>query len=785
MITSVLVANRGEIARRVFRTCRALGLGCVAVYSDADAAAPHVHEADAAVRLPGNSPAETYLRGSLIIEAALRAGADAIHPGYGFLSENADFAREVIAAGLTWIGPSPEAIDQMGSKIAAKELMAAAGVPVLSEVDNVTAADLPVLIKASAGGGGRGMRIVRALDDLPGELEAARSEAVSAFGDPTVFCEPYLETGRHIEVQIMADQHGEIWPVGERECSIQRRHQKVIEEAPSPLVERTPGMRARLFAAARAAASAISYTGAGTVEFLADEQGRFYFLEMNTRLQVEHPVTECTTGADLVRLQILIAQGAHLRTIAPPTAAFPAPGIGQGDPLDSTLPQGSDSSGSRAAQSRTGVSAAASASAIAAEGAPNSTLPQGADSSESDAARSQTDLSTTASAPGIRQGDPLGSTLPQGSDSSGQLASDASGASSSTTTIPQGEPLISMLPQGSDNFGLSPVRGHAIEVRLYAEDPAQDWRPQSGVVHRLAVPGVTSEFTVPGEPGLRLDSGVQDGSAVSVFYDPMLAKVISFAPTRDEAALGLAGALARAEIHGLTTNRDLLVRVLRHPEFLAGNTDTAFLDRHGLAVLAEPLADKDAEAVSALAAALADAAARRSMDVPSGWRNVPSQPQRKVYSTASGDVEVTYRHTRAGLVADGYSDLRLLSAEPDAVVLELAGVRRAFRVSVYPDVVCVDSPLGPVTLTPVPRFTDPSSQAAPGSLLAPMPGTVVRVAVSAGDQVEQGQPLLWLEAMKMEHKITAPAAGTLSSLPVAAGQQVDLGAVLAVVTPLE
>lgn len=748
MITSVLVANRGEIARRVFRTCRALGIGCVAVYSDADAAAPHVHEADAAVRLPGNSPAETYLRGSLIIEAALRAGADAIHPGYGFLSENADFAREVIAAGLTWIGPSPEAIDQMGSKIAAKELMAAAGVPVLSEVDNVTADDLPVLIKASAGGGGRGMRIVRALDDLPGELEAARSEAASAFGDPTVFCEPYLETGRHIEVQIMADQHGEIWPVGERECSIQRRHQKVIEEAPSPLVERTPGMRARLFAAARAAASAISYTGAGTVEFLADEQGRFYFLEMNTRLQVEHPVTECTTGVDLVRLQILVAQGAHLRTIAPSTAAFPAPGIRQGDPLDSTLPQGSDSSGSRAAQSRTGVSAAASASAIAAGGPPNSTLPQG-------------------------------------SDSSGQLAPDASGASSSATTIPQGEPLISTLPQGSDNFGLSPVRGHAIEVRLYAEDPAQDWRPQSGVVHRLAVPGVTSEFTVPGEPGLRLDSGVQDGSTVSVFYDPMLAKVISFAPTRDEAALGLAGALARAEIHGLTTNRDLLVRVLRHPEFLAGNTDTAFLDRHGLAVLAEPLADKDAEAVSALAAALADAAARRSMDVPSGWRNVPSQPQRKMYSTSSGDLEVTYRHTRAGLVADGYPDVRLLSAEPDAVVLELAGVRRAFRVSVYPGVVCVDSPLGPVTLTPVPRFTDPSSQAAPGSLLAPMPGTVVRVAVSAGDQVEQGQPLLWLEAMKMEHKITAPAAGTLSSLPVAAGQQVDLGAVLAVVTPLE
>ncbi|WP_237774344.1 acetyl/propionyl/methylcrotonyl-CoA carboxylase subunit alpha [Actinosynnema sp. ALI-1.44] len=690
MITSVLVANRGEIARRVFRSCRALGIGCVAVYSDADAESPHVTEADAAVRLPGNSPAETYLRTSLIIDAARRAGADAIHPGYGFLSENADFARAVIEAGLTWIGPPPAAIDRMGSKIAAKQLMAAAGVPTLSEVDEVTDADLPVLIKASAGGGGRGMRIVRALPDLADELAAARSEAQSAFGDPTVFCEPYLETGRHIEVQIMADEHGTVWAVGERECSIQRRHQKVIEEAPSPLVERTPGMREKLFEAARAAAAAIDYTGAGTVEFLADNQGRFYFLEMNTRLQVEHPVTECTTGLDLVRLQILVAQGAHLPAVAPHTAGLPA-----------------------------------------------------------------------------QQG-----TAPR--------------TASTASPIPQGEPLNSTLPQGSDNSGPPVARGHAIEVRLYAEDPAQDWRPQSGVVHRLAVPGVGTEFAVPaGGAGLRLDSGVRDGSVVSVFYDPMLAKVISFAPTRDEAALGLAGALARAEIHGLTTNRDLLVRVLRHPEFLAGDIDTAFLDRHGLAVLAGPLADKDAAAVSALAAALADAAARRALDVPSGWRNVPSQPQRKAYGTASGEVEVTYRHSRAGLIADAHPGLRLLSAAPDEVVLEVDGVRRAFRVAVYPDVICVDSPLGPVTLTPVPRFTDPSEQTAPGSLLAPMPGTVVRVAVSEGDQVEQGQPLLWLEAMKMEHKIIAPASGTLAALPVTAGQQVDLGAVLAVVTPTE
>ena len=267
MLTSVLVANRGEIARRVFRSCRDLGLGTVAVYSDADSGSQHVAEADAAVRLPGGAAADTYLRGDLLIEAARRAGADAVHPGYGFLSENAAFARAVCEAGLTWVGPPPEAIEAMGSKVESKRLMAAAGVPVLASLqpDAITEADLPVLIKASAGGGGRGMRVVRSLADLPGELAAARSEAASAFGDPTVYCEPYLHRGRHIEVQVLADAAGSVWTVGERECSIQRRHQKIIEEAPSPLVERTGGMRERLFAAARAAAAAVGYRSAGTV----------------------------------------------------------------------------------------------------------------------------------------------------------------------------------------------------------------------------------------------------------------------------------------------------------------------------------------------------------------------------------------------------------------------------------------------------------------------------------------------------------------------------------------
>src|SRR4051794_27093253 len=383
MITSVLVANRGEIARRVFATCRRLGLGTVAVFSDPDAGSPHFREADAAVRLPGAAPADTYLRADRLIDAARTAGADAIHPGYGFLSENAGFARAVLDAGLVWIGPSPDAIDAMGSKIESKRLMDAAGVPVLRELapEDVTADDLPVLIKASAGGGGRGMRIVRELAELPGEIEAARAEAASAFGDPTVFCEPYLATGRHIEVQVMADQHGTVWAVGERDCSIQRRHQKVVEEAPSPLVERIDGMRKELFEAARAAAATIGYTGAGTVEFLADDNGRFFFLEMNTRLQVEHPVTECTTGLDLVALQLAVADGLALDP-DPPTA-----------------------------------------------------------------------------------------------------------------------------------------RGHAIEVRLYAEDPAAGWQPQSGVLDRIEVPGVDVAFGLGAGPaGLRLDSGVENGTDVGIHY---------------------------------------------------------------------------------------------------------------------------------------------------------------------------------------------------------------------------------------------------------------------------
>ncbi|GAA0671402.1 biotin carboxylase N-terminal domain-containing protein [Kitasatospora atroaurantiaca] len=643
MITSLLVANRGEIARRVFRTCRDLGIATVAVYSDPDAAAPHVREADTAVHLPGAAPADTYLRADLIVRAALEAGADAVHPGYGFLSESAEFARAVLAAGLTWIGPPPEAIAAMGSKTEAKRLMAAAGVPVLTVGAEPTEADLPLLVKAAAGGGGRGMRVVRELARLPEALAAARTEAAKAFGSDEVFCEPYLPTGRHVEVQLMADAHGTVWALGERDCSLQRRHQKVIEEAPAPGLDEA--LRAELHRAAVDAARAIGYTGAGTAEFLLAPDGRFYFLEMNTRLQVEHPVTECVTGLDLVALQLRVAEGERLPAEPPP------------------------------------------------------------------------------------------------------------------------------------------VRGHAIEARLYAEDPGRDWQPQTGTLHRLELTGSQVEFTTTSEDtGLRLDSGVSNGTEVGVHYDAMLAKVIAWAPTRTAAARRLADALSRARIHGLATNRELLVAALRHPAFLEARVHTGFLTEHadGLA----PGPGKHTP-LAALAAALAEAATRRS-PFPSGWRNLPSQPQLKRYRGDDGtEHEVRYRLLREGLSADGHPGTSFVSASPSRVTLRTDGLTRTFEIARYGSTVHVDSALGPVALTVVDRFPDPAAHHDPGALLAPMPGTVVRTAVAPGDTVTAGQALLWLEAMKMEHRVCAPADGLLTELRVSPGQQVELGALLAVVQPAE
>ncbi|MGW2231601.1 acetyl/propionyl/methylcrotonyl-CoA carboxylase subunit alpha [Streptomyces formicae] len=619
MIASLLVANRGEIACRVFRTCRELGIGTVAVYSDADSDALHVREADAAVRLPGAAPTDTYLRGELIVKAAQAAGADAVHPGYGFLSENADFARAVIDAGLVWIGPPPEAIEAMASKTRAKELMG------IEPLKDVTEGDLPVLVKAASGGGGRGMRVVRELSALEAELAAARAEAVSAFGDGEVFVEPFVEGGRHVEVQIMADAHGTVWPLGTRDCTLQRRHQKVIEESPAPGLP--PELVEELHAQAVRAARVTEYRGAGTVEFLVAE-GRAHFLEMNTRLQVEHPVTEAVFGIDLVASQIRIAEG-HPLAAEPPVA-----------------------------------------------------------------------------------------------------------------------------------------HGHAVEARLYAEDPAADWAPQAGTLHRLTVPGV------------RLDTGYAAGDSIGVHYDAMLAKAVAHAPTRAEAVRKLAGALERAAVHGPVTNRDLLVRSLRHPEFTGTRMDTGFYDRH-LADLAAAAPDPHAP----LAAALADAHGRSRFG---GWRNLRSQASVKRYRSEPDGTEheVRYDHTRDGLTAEG---VRVLAATSALVVLEVDGVRREFEIARYgeggDDRVYVGTPRGVTVLTTLPLLPEPTARREPGSLLAPMPGTVVRVAegLTEGARVTAGQPLVWLEAMKMEHRVSAPASGTLTALHATPGHQVEVGALLAVV----
>jgi propionyl-CoA carboxylase alpha chain len=674
MIRRLLVANRGEIARRVFATCRAMGIETVAVYSDADERSAYVAEADYSVHLPGNAPTATYLRIDLIINAARRAGADAIHPGYGFLSERADFAEAVIDAGLTWIGPHPKTIAIMGSKLEAKQRVAEAGLPLLPTwTDPAQVDEFPVMVKASAGGGGRGMRIARDPAQLAEAVAACRREAASAFGDGTVFCERYIERARHIEVQLMADNDGNIMTFGERECSIQRRHQKIIEETPSPVV--TPTMRAQLAEATIAVAGAVGYVGAGTVEYLLTPSGEFFFLEMNTRLQVEHAITETVVGTDFVRLQIIVAEG-------------------------------------------------------------------------------------------------------------GQLPFDGSGP---------------------------PLRGHAIEARIYAEDPALAWLPSTGTLHRFRVPEVVSEFRPLQAPGLRLDSGVGDGSVIGVHYDPMLAKLIAWAPTRAEAARLLASTLARAQIHGVVTNRDLLVRVLRHPSFRSGGIDTSFLERHP-EVFAPLVSSMDTAKLSCLAAALASAASRRggtdlAAGLPIGWRNVGGVPQIVAYDGPAGTVEVTYRFDRYGNLAswsvrgvdreeaglpgihelsdpDAHPPVAVVAATAERVSLDVAGIRVDFLVNRIGNVSYVDSTEGSVTLLELPRFPVPEAhEHTEGTLHAPLPGAVGRVFVIPGQRVAAGELLLTLEAMKMEHAVHAPSSGTVASLPVSAGAQVDTGTVLAVITP--
>lgn len=660
-ISRVLIANRGEIALRIIRTARSLGITTVIVHSDADSDHPATRAADIAVRLPGNSPADTYLRVDAVIEAARRTGAQGVHPGYGFLSERADAAQAIIDAGLMWIGPPPTAIAAMGSKIASKQRMRAAGVPVLPDavLDGVDLSDpqavraaaatvgVPLLVKASAGGGGRGMRRVQHLDDVVDAVDAAMREASSAFGDGTVFLERYVTNGRHVEIQIMADRHGNVVSLHERDCSVQRRHQKIIEEAPSPAVD--DELRRRMGDAAVAAARAVDYVGAGTVEFLVDAQGQFAFLEMNTRLQVEHPVTEAVTGLDLVSLQFAVAEG----RVLPP------------------------------------------------------------------------EVHTAA------------------------------------------------------------LHGHAIEARLYAEDPAHGYRPSTGTL-------VAFEF--PDLPGLRVDAGVATGTVVSPFYDPMLAKVVAHGPDRLAAIRLLRQALADSVVLGVTTNRAQLLEVLDHPVFVAGEATTAFLDHHDCVGVNQ---DDEHLRWALAGVALADQAHTRRhattlAGMPSGWRNHASEPQQRRYRSVDTDVEhvVTYRLDRRGCLVEVAVDgialdgVELLEAQAHLARWRIDGITTSWNVTRAEDLRHVNGKAGtPVVLRAIPRLPEPSSVSAAGSLAAPMPGAILRVLVNPGDQVTAGQTVVVMEAMKMEHDIHSPHDGTVTEVLVSAGVQVDSGQVLAVVEP--
>jgi len=641
-IAKLLIANRGEIARRIIRTAHDMGIATVAVYADGDAGAPFVAEAGEAYALGGRSSAETYLDVAKIVDVARRSGADAVHPGYGFLSENASFAQAVIDAGLAWVGPPPAAIAAMGDKLEAKRLAITAGVPTLpmalDPAEAATAVGFPLLVKASAGGGGKGMRVVESADALDEAVASARREALASFGDDTVFFERYVRRARHIEVQVLGDTHGSVIHLGERECSIQRRHQKVVEEAPSPVID--PDQRAEIGHAAVAAARAVGYCSAGTVEFLYDEERReFAFLEMNTRLQVEHPVTEEVTGIDLVREQLRIAEGARL------------------------------------------------------------------DHTQQDVV----------------------------------------------------------------------LRGHAVEVRLYAEDPANDFLPAAGPVV-VWEPAAT--------PAVRYDSGIEAGSHIGVEFDPMLAKVIAHAPTRREAALKLALALERTRLAGLTTNRDFLVATLRHEAYLAGDTTTDFIERH------RPVAARSVGGAelftAAVAVALWQQAANRASatvlgTIPSGWRNSAMPPQR----LELGEQTVQYAARRDGSftvqVADRSGVARVHGVAGPGIDLELDGRRLRASVAAVSGGYVVDLPGGAVALTATDRFPRPEGSGPAGGLVAPMPGKVIEVRAAVGDAVTAGQVLVIMEAMKMEHHLSTPADGTVAEVRVAVGEQVDNGAVLLVV----
>ena len=632
---SILIANRGEIACRIMQTAQNMGIKCIAVYVDADADAPFVKMADESVLL-----STSYMDSEAILSAAKQTGAEAVHPGYGFLSENAAFARKVKNNNLIWIGPSAHVIKVMGDKLKAKELAEKSGVPTLPMAADLKGAkDLgyPLLIKAAAGGGGKGMRIVTSPKNLKESVISAQREALSGFGDDRIFIERYVKKSRHIEIQILGDEHGNIVHLGERECSIQRRHQKIIEESPSPKVD--PFLREQMGEAALKLAKKIKYCSAGTVEFLMDDNtGEFWFLEVNTRLQVEHPVTEEVTGIDLVYEQIKIARGEELEF-------------------------------------------------------------------------TQDDISW---------------------------------------------------------------HGHSIEARLYAEDPGNNFLPEVGTL-------IAYDTEMAGD--IRWDSGVEQGYKVGTDFDPMLSKVIAWAPNRIDAINKLARGLEKAHFGGVKTNRDFLISCLRNESFINGNTTTDFIEREkpsGEQVLSENQIF-NASAAIALWIAMGNRASDEVTDfMPSNWTNGRMPHQRIKLIILKNEIEIKYQLKRSGLFEVMGTNCKIHAVDESGIDVEVGSHRFFAQVTRANDQILINMPFGDLDAVIVPRFIEPGNEVPEGGLVAPMPGKVIEVRVKKGDKVKAGDTLIIIEAMKMEHSIKATENGKVTKLMVSLNQQVDNGATLLV-----
>ena len=635
MFNSILVANRGEIACRIMQTAQFMGIKCVAVFVDVDKDAPFVKMADEAIKL-----SSSYMDGSAIIDAAIQSGAEAIHPGYGFLSENAAFARKVKSNKLIWIGPSPHVIKVMGDKLTAKELAEKSGVPTLpmtSNTKDVKSIGYPILIKAAAGGGGKGMRIVKKESELKDSIVSAKREALSGFGDDRIFIERYVEKSRHIEIQILGDEHGNVVHLGERECSIQRRHQKIIEESPSPRID--PFLREEMGQAAVKLAKKIKYCSAGTVEFLFDDKtDEFWFLEVNTRLQVEHPVTEEVTGIDLVAEQIKIARGDELEFAQ--------------DDID--------------------------------------------------------------------------------------------------------------------------WHGHAIEARLYAEDPGNNFLPEIGTLHAYDT-SLASE--------VRWDSGVEEGSVIGTDFDPMLSKVISWAPNRIDAANKLARGLERAHMGGVVTNRQFLISCLRNESFINGNTTTDFIEREALETKKNLSANELHQTSTAVALWLAQQ--NRVSDpvtgfMPANWTNGRMPLQRVKLRFIQDEIEVKYKLNKDSLYEVMGSICEIYDCDSAGIDVEIDSHRFYAHVTEAGSEIFINMPFGDVNASILPRFIEPGNDVPEGGLIAPMPGKVIDVKVKKGSKVKAGDTLVIIEAMKMEHAIKATETGKITKVMIKLNDQVDNGATLLV-----